>query len=66
MSMTFTDACNAVHDAERTIQNSNRLVRGAADICRGRLRSADVSSYTLAQLKRELRDYNIHTGRWKD
>lgn len=32
------------------------------DLLEGRLRKA--SPCRLARLKRELRDYNIHTGRW--
>lgn len=39
--------------------NSNLL----ADLLDGRLRH--VGSYKLSRLKRELRDFNIHTGKWK-
>ena len=48
-------------ELERTI---NAQVRSMAPLLIGRLRNARVDH--LEKLKRELRDFNIHTGKWKD
>lgn len=41
-------------------QNANQMAR----LLDGHLRS--VSHYTLSKLKKQLRDFNIHTGKWSD
>ena len=64
--MTLNEAHTAILDAERTIQNADHIVYKVARICAERLRSSNVPCYVLKELKRELRDYNIHTGRWRD
>lgn len=58
-------------DTMRAAMDEARQVQAAADsqankmanMLRGRLRK--VGSYNLAALKRELRDFNMHTGEWK-
>lgn len=58
-------------DNMRAAMTEARQVQAAADsqadamahILRGRLRK--VSSWHLKALKRELRDFNMHTGEWK-
>ena len=46
----------AVEDAKLAIRLGDRAVRYMAGIAVGRLRLADVNTYHLAALKRELRD----------
>lgn len=58
------DELRAALDQARML---NRALDNQADsmahLLVGRLRN--LSPYRLSALKRELRDYNIHTGRWK-
>ena len=56
----------AVDSAQSDIDRAGTLVNRMAGMCAGRLRLAGVRIDTLNRLKRELRDYNIHTERWKD
>lgn len=54
-------ALNQAESVQRVVQdNSNRLAR----LLTGNLRH--VGGYYLRQLKKELADYNMHTGKWKD
>ena len=64
--MYITEVIEAVQKARRDISNADSLVAEMAVLCVGRLRRSAASPNTLEQLKRELRDYNIHTGKWKD
>jgi mevalonate kinase len=57
---------NALSDTKALMDRLNWRLGDMLDICAGHLRTARVSHKTLAILKRELRDYNIHTGSWKD
>lgn len=66
MSMTLADMENAVEDARRTLAQADRATARLAGMLRGRLRRADIPPYILKALKRELADYNMHTGTWKD
>lgn len=54
---------SAVDDAEQLQRDINRQAQALASILRGWLRH--VYGDTLAELKRELADYNIHTRSWK-
>lgn len=63
--MNFTEMTEAVRDAKSTINRADNFVCNMADMIVGRLRTANISGYVLKKLKRELRDYNIHTGTWK-
>ncbi len=63
--MTIREMIDAVNAAENDINRVNSLTNQMAGLCAGRLRKGAVSCDTLASLKRELRDYNIHTGGWK-
>lgn len=64
--MQFDEFHGAVTQARRTLSTADRFVGEMAGMIKGKLRSGNVSNFTLDVLKRELRDYNIHTGRWKD
>lgn len=53
------DTATAYRNCIRTLAD-----KFARFVC-GNLRHYDVSSYILDELKRELKDYNIRTGKWK-
>ena len=55
----------AIADAEAQLRRSDMVASKLARLLRGRLRKCD-SSIVLSELKRELRDYNAHTGQWKE
>lgn len=65
MSMTLADMENAVDDARRTLAQADRAAARMAGMLRGRLRTGDIPSYVLRDLKRELANFNMHTGEWK-
>ncbi len=64
--MVLSEVENAVREAEMTMRNANQCVSTMAGLIAGKLRSSDVWTYTLDELKKELRDYNMHTGCWKE
>ena len=66
MSLTMEQLDSAVQEARQTIRNGDIVARRLASIVAGRLRMSDVDIWVLKELKRELRDFNIHTGTWKD
>lgn len=55
----------AVNDAARQIRDVDGVVTTMANLIRGRLRHVKNSS-SLKELKRELRAFNVHTGRWRN
>lgn len=59
----FTDMVAAVNDARSTLNRADRFVDEMARMCDGRLRA--VNTVTLRRIKRELSDFNAHTGEWK-
>lgn len=61
-TMTFDEMVVAIDEAKLIQARADSLIWKMAPLLVGRLRSA--GGNTLAALKRELRDYNIHTGRW--
>jgi len=58
------DMTRTIDEAGSTLRNADIVAREIAPILRGRLRHCWDSD--LAALKKELRDYNIHTGTWKE
>jgi hypothetical protein len=56
----------AVERAKRDIYRAEQLVAEMAFMCKGRLRNSNASAGTLAELKKELRDFDIRTGTWSD
>jgi hypothetical protein len=62
--MNTYDMERAVNETREQIKEADRLATSLANILRGRLRHVN-SAGALKELKRELRDYNIHTGTWK-
>lgn len=63
--MKIDDMHEAVTEARATIHRVDTVVGSMANMCAGRLRRAGVRHYTLCQLKKELANYNMHTGSWK-
>jgi hypothetical protein len=61
--MDFSDMSSAMRDAEQTQSLADQYASRMARFIVGRLKNVDSSE--LRDLKRELRGYNIHTGRWK-
>lgn len=63
--MNWTEAQQAIADAQRTIRCADNYVGQMASIIAGRLRNSDVSVSTLNALKRELADWDMHRKEWK-
>lgn len=53
----------AVRDAEVTLDAANSVARQMASMLASRLRHCAPDD--LARIKRELRNFNIHTGTWR-
>ena len=53
-----------ISEAKQVLRNADDVADSIAEILPGRLRH--VSGYTLAKLKKELKDFNAHTGQWRD
>lgn len=64
--MDIYEMKETIRVAKRTVGNADYVIENMAFIIAGRLRISGVSGLTLEKLKKELRDYNIHTGRWRD
>ena len=60
--MKFEDFAQAKEDAEHTMRLADRMANDIAKLLRGRLRKVN-DYHVLADLKRELKDYNSHTRR---
>jgi len=61
--MNVSEMRAAVIDARNTLRSTDMIANDLAYLLKGRLRS--VNAWHLETLKRELRDFNIHTGKWK-
>ena len=66
MSLSWDEVYQGVREAEATIRMAENNLNKMAGIMCGYLKSGKVSSGTLCKLKRELRDFNMITGKWKD
>jgi len=60
--MNLNEVQNAVSAANNTLRDADRVASQMAGMLSGRLRH--VSPWALAELKRELRDFNMHTKEW--
>ena len=65
MAMTITEMEQALEDARITMARADAVAGQLARILRGRLRNANIPSYILKDLKKELANFNMHTGEWK-
>jgi glycerol-3-phosphate dehydrogenase len=63
---SFDDMDSAVAEAHLTIRRADIVLRRTAHMLRGRLEIARVPDAVLADLKKELRRYDMRTGQWKD
>jgi hypothetical protein len=61
----FDEMRAAVSEARHTFSAADSVAASMADILRGRLRN-NVPAHTLRALKKELRDFDMHRGRWKE
>ncbi len=61
----FDEMRRAVSEAQATLRAADNIADSMARLLVGRLRHVS-STYILVKLKKELRDFNAHTGRWKD
>ena len=62
--MNWDDFWKSFADARNTMSQADSVADRMAGMLVGRLHKC--SGYTLAKLKRELRDFNIQTHKWKD
>jgi len=65
MPLSFDDVYNGIRDAESTIHQFENRIDRMANLISGKLRAGKVSGFILSRLKRELKDYNMATGKWK-
>lgn len=64
MDNPFDEMRSAVSRAKEVFRAATQCSNDMALLLRGNLRQCH--SWHLQALKRELRDFNIHTGRWKE
>lgn len=64
--MDFDDMRKAVNQAKGTINIADSQVGAMVELVAGRLRKCNASTYYLKKLKLELRNFNAHTGSWRD
>lgn len=64
MGNAFESMREAMEEARRVNNAADAYANQMAEMLNGRLKC--VSSHHLARLKRQLRDFNIHTGKWKE
>ena len=62
--MSLYDMRKEISAARRTLENADEVAQQLAYLLEGRLRHVD--QWTLASLKKELKDFNAHTGTWKE
>jgi len=66
--MYFSEMKKALDEAEITLKSADSIAGDMAKLLVGRLRKTGnsyQSHLALKNLKRELKDYNIRTGKWK-
>ena len=63
MALTEWQIQQAINEARNTLDAADRRVDGMARLINGRLKH--VTPWVLAEMKKQLRDFNAHTGEWK-
>ena len=63
--MNYNEMQMAIEDAERTLYQADRAAGVIAHLMIGRLRKVG-SQWVLVALKKELKNYNMQTGQWRD
>jgi len=66
MTLSYFDIERTRDEALRQIRIANRAVAQTSQLCAGRLKVAKVHPETLKALKKELQNFNSHTGKWKE
>lgn len=64
MSNAFDQIHEAIEQAKIVNRTCDRQAEKLAQLLDGRLRH--VTSWTLKSLKKQLENYNMRTGKWKD
>lgn len=64
--MYLDEMRKAVAEAETTLRCADQIVNVMARMISGRLKKGNVSDSTLTELKRELRDWDMHRMTWID
>lgn len=64
--MQWLEMDAAVREARTVMDRADLFVGQMARMIIGKLKSGDVSEYTLKALKKELRDFNMKTGEWRE
>lgn len=62
---TYSEMNDAIAAAEKVMEQADRFARSGVEIAAGRLERLHIEPNTLRVLKRELRRFDSHTGRWK-
>ena len=62
--MRFNEMTDTIDEAEITLRGVDRMTNRLAGMVSNRLRL--VSPGTLERMKRQLKNFNIQTGQWKD
>lgn len=65
MSNPFDEIRRAVNEAGQQLRAADEVATDMARLLDGRLRRV-TSTYVLSRLKEQLRDFNMHTGKWKE
>lgn len=64
--ISFGQMVQAVEQAHTTIRRADMVAGQMARILKGRLRTANIPQHVLCELKKELKNYNMHTGTWRE
>lgn len=65
MSNPFDEIRRAVSEANQQLRAADDVATDLARLLDGRLRNVS-STYLLSRLKQQLRDFNMHTGKWME
>lgn len=65
MALSWNEVRQGIREAEVTIRNAEQNVCFMVSIIIGKLKSSKIPHNYLCKLKRELKDFNMHTGKWK-
>jgi len=64
--MTYDEIKTSLAAAQETISYGEQFAKRGVEMARGKLRHIGLSSYALADLKRELQRFDIHKMCWKN
>ena len=63
--MTYDEIAKAMDEARWLMQRADTVAEKVIPFAVGRLQHLDLNHDTLRRLKRELADFNSHTGKWR-